>query len=157
MLAMPKRLAHKHRRRPPFFRPVPLRARVDGWSPARQCEFLAQLYITGSVTAAARAVGMTAKSAYRLRNRDGAESFAKAWDCVLTPPGIKRSTAPREDCRKVTTEALRQRFEAGLVQPLIYRQRLVAIHQKPDNSALRRLLCRAVLPRGAGQPDRSEP
>ncbi|MGX7952059.1 hypothetical protein ACWPM1_05770 [Tsuneonella sp. HG249] len=53
---MAKRPAHLVRRRPGFFHPVRTRARRDGWSVARQCGFLAELYFTGSVTAAARPV-----------------------------------------------------------------------------------------------------
>lgn len=146
MLAMPKRLAHKRRRRPPFFRPVPLRARCDGWSEARQCGFLVQLYVTGTVTAAARGVGMTRASAYRLRAREGAESFAAAWDRVLLPPGSGRCAAPGEDFRKVTNATLAWRLETGLVQPVVYRGRMVGMRRKPDNSALFRLLRR----QGAG-------
>jgi hypothetical protein len=62
------------------FTPVPGRARRDGWSPARQRGFLVRLALCGSVNAAAQAVGMTRRSAYRLLEREGAESFAAAWD-----------------------------------------------------------------------------
>ena len=142
ILAMPKRLAHRTRRRPPFFHPVPLRARADGWSAERQCGFLAQLYLTGSVTAAARSVGMTRASAYRLRARADAESFAHAWDHVLTPPGPGRRGGPRQDLRKVTHEALIRRLATGLVRPVVHRGWMTAIRQKPDDSALFRLLYR---------------
>jgi hypothetical protein len=37
----------------------------------------------GSVGAACRAVGRGRVSAYRLREREGAESFADAWDAAL--------------------------------------------------------------------------
>lgn len=141
-LQMPKPPAHRLRRRPPFFHPVPLRARADGWSVARQCGFLAQLYITGSVAAAARSVGMTRASAYRLRAREGAESFAHAWDRVLSPPGSGRSARPKVDWRKVTQSDLLRCLETGLVQPVVYRGRMVAIRRKADNSALLRLLRR---------------
>ena len=148
---MPKRLArkrraHECRRRPPFFRPVPLRARADGWSEARQCGFLAALYVTGSVAAAARSVGMSRESAFRLRARKGAESFARAWDRVLMPPGSGHLPAPKEDFRKVTLFELNRRLESDLVQPVIYRGRMCAIRRKPDDSALFRLLRRT----GAG-------
>lgn len=146
---MPERLArklrpHQCRKRPPFFRPVPLRARADGWSEARQCGFLVQLYVTGSVAAAARAVGMSRASAYRLRERSGAESFAAAWDRVLAPPGSGHLPAPKEDFRKVTLRELNRRLETDLVQPAIYRGRMVAIRRKPDDSALFRLLRRTA-------------
>lgn len=139
---MRKSPAHRARRRPPFFHPVPLRARHDGWSEARQCAFLAQLYVTGSVAAAAKAVGMTRASAYRLRARDGAHGFAAAWDRVLTPPGSGHCQAPREDLRKVTLKALVRRLETGLIQPVIYRRHMIAIRRKADNCALLRLLRR---------------
>lgn len=115
--------------------------------------FLAQLYVTGSVTAAARAVGLTRASAYRLRARTDAESFAHAWDTVLTPPGTGRCEPPKPDFRKVTNSALIRRAETGLVQPLLYRGRMTAIRRKADNSALFRLLRRLD---AATEPSRSE-
>ena len=67
----------------PHFTPVPLaRSRHDGWTPARQRIFLAALATTGVVAKAARAAGMGVTSAYNLRRRVGAESFAAAWDQV---------------------------------------------------------------------------
>lgn len=67
----------------PDFTPVPGRIRHDGWTPAKQADFLRLLATLGSVGAAARAVGMTPQSANRLRRRPGAESFAAAWDRAL--------------------------------------------------------------------------
>lgn len=142
--------AHRCRRRPPFFHPVPLRARHDGWSEERQCGFLAQLYLTGSVAMAARKVGMTRASAYRLRARDDAQGFAAAWDYALVPPGSGRVAAPGPDWRKVTQSELLRRIETGLVRPVIYRGRVLGLAHKPDNSALLRLLrrCDARSPDG---------
>lgn len=60
------------------FDPVPLRYRVDGWTPARQRAFIEQLAETLSVEAAAALVGMSAQSARELRRRAGAEGFAAA-------------------------------------------------------------------------------
>ncbi|HEY0312965.1 MAG TPA: hypothetical protein VGC56_10780 [Allosphingosinicella sp.] len=67
----------------PAFTPVPVRARVDGWTPARQRAFVEHLAETLSVDAAAALVGMTAQSARALRRRAGAEGFAAAWDAAL--------------------------------------------------------------------------
>ena len=131
----------RRRRRPPFFHPVPLRSRRDGWTPARQCSFLGHLYLTGSVSAAARAVGMSRMSAYRLRRRADAASFAHAWDVVLTPPGGGR-IASQVDWRKVTDEELSRRVDVGLIAPLIRRRRIMGLRRKADNSALLRLLRR---------------
>ncbi|HCF24104.1 MULTISPECIES: hypothetical protein [unclassified Novosphingobium] len=69
----------------PAFIPVPLsRVRHDGWTVPRQCNFLRALSVTGSVSSAARMVGMSRKAAYALRGRSGAESFAAAWDRALS-------------------------------------------------------------------------
>ncbi len=137
--AMAKPLAHRLRRRPGWFRPVPLRPRRDGWSVARQCAFLVQLYLTGSVAVAARHVGMSRASAYRLRARAGAHSFANACDRVLTPPGSGSVMGAREDFRKVTDPELLARVKRGLVRPMVYRGAMVGIARKPDIPALLRL------------------
>ena len=62
------------------FAPVPVKPRRDGWTPARQLAFILRLALLGSVAAAAKAVGMSRESAYRLRERPGAGGFAAAWD-----------------------------------------------------------------------------
>jgi len=84
----------------PAFYPVPTRTRRDGWTVERQADFLGLLFETGSVIGACEAVGMSRKSAYRLRALPGAESFAAAWDAAL---GIvpRKVTAVREylECR----------------------------------------------------------
>lgn len=65
------------------FTPVPVRPRRDGWTAARQQGFILRLALAGCVARAAQAVGKTRMSAYRLRGRPGAESFAAAWDTAL--------------------------------------------------------------------------
>lgn len=60
----------------------------------------------------------------------------------MTPPGFGRRAGPKEDFRKVTLEVLNRRLERGLVQPVIYRGRMMAIRRKPDDAALLRLLRR---------------
>src|SRR5688572_23440308 len=58
--------------------------RRDGWTPERQRDFILALARIGLVTAAAREVGMSRKSAYALLERAGPESgFAKAWDAAI--------------------------------------------------------------------------
>lgn len=57
--------------------------RHDGWTPTRQRKFIYHLSRIGIVSAAAKAVGMSRTSAYKLRERPGAESFAAAWDMAL--------------------------------------------------------------------------
>lgn len=137
------------RSRPPFFTPVKLRARKDGWSPQLQCAFLAELYLRGSVAGAAKAVGKSRESAYRLRAKRDAQSFAAAWDHVLGAPGSPPARRTGiADWRKVTLRDLYYRVEIGLWQPVIYRGTMRFIAQKPDNSALLRLLRRLDAQRG---------
>jgi hypothetical protein len=67
----------------PAFTPVPVRARRDGWTEERQRLFIRALAQSPCIEAAARAAGMSRESAYRLRRREGAGSFAAAWDSIL--------------------------------------------------------------------------
>ncbi|HST36960.1 MAG TPA: hypothetical protein VLK25_10080 [Allosphingosinicella sp.] len=63
------------------FDPIPsVSNRHDGWTPERQRGFIYTLSRIGMVSAAARTVGMSRKSAYALLKRAGAESgFARVW------------------------------------------------------------------------------
>ena len=144
--ARPYRPLTRRRSRPPAFTPVRLRTRRDGWSPARQAAFLAQLFIRGSVAAAARAVGRSRASAYALRRKRGGESFASAWDRILAGPAApgkaRKRTRRVSDWRKLTLRDLEWRCAIGLVRPVIYRGAHTANARKPDNCALLRLLRR---------------
>ena len=84
---------------------------------------------TGSVLGACEAVGMSRNSAYKLRARPDAESFAAAWDAALGAP-----------IRKVTVTDLDFLAYHGLVQPLLFRGKYRGPIRKPDNSALLRLM-----------------
>ena len=132
-------------RRPriPAFVPVPTRARRDGWTLARQAQFIGALAETGSVAAAAARVGMSRESAWRLRSREGAESFAAAWDVARVfgeadPP-------PLPPKRKITPGERRWRAFGVLVRVVMRRGRHAWTEQKPDNCAILRWL--AVLDR----------
>lgn len=65
------------------YTPITLRARHDGWTAERQRAFLRVLADTGCISEAARATGITPRSAYRLRNHPEGEVFAMAWDRAL--------------------------------------------------------------------------
>lgn len=63
------------------FTPVEQRAkRWSGITAQKQRIFIAQLAATGAVSMAAKAIGHSTAALYHLRKRDGAESFAAAWD-----------------------------------------------------------------------------
>lgn len=143
---LPQRVRYAQRNAPPPFIPVPTRRRQGGWDEGVQCAFLAQLYLCGSVSVAAKRVGRSRESAHRLRRKPWAESFAAAWDHVLAGPTEASEQPPRRsntsDWRKVTISELKYRFETGFWRPVIYRGRMTAIAQKPDNFALLRLVRR---------------
>ena len=84
------------------FKPVPRRRRLDGWTAERQETFLKTLAETGSVTAAARSVGMDRRSAYVLRRGRDAEAFAMAWEAALD--------CAVQNLREDTMSCSRQRF-----------------------------------------------
>ena len=120
---------------PPFpdfpyrFTPVPRRSdRADGWSSDRQHAFVWALARMPSVSAAARSVGMSARSAYRLRQADGAEHFARAWD----------------DAMHVGMEAISDtvidRAVNGQEFPILYRGQVVGKVHRYDNRLAMRLL-----------------
>ena len=122
--------ASSPRIRVPAFTPVPLRYRRDGWTPGRQSEFLGRLAETGYVAAAARHVGKSRESAYRLRDKPGAESFAAAWDSILA----QRPSAP-----KSTHELLWHRAFYGTLKPVMRGGRHVATRHSPDDDAVIKL------------------
>jgi hypothetical protein len=129
----PRPIVRPYRRLPrvPPFYPVPLRAMRNGWTHGRQADFLGHLAETGSVSAACACVGMSRNSAYKLRKKPGAESFAAAWDAALGAP-----------VREVTIDDLPFLAYRGLIRPRFRGGKYVGSLQKPDNSALLRLFAR---------------
>ena len=123
--------APRTRRRLPAFHPLPC-ARHDGWTAARQADFIGMLAETRSVAKAARAVGMGRESAYRLRRRAGAAGFAAAWDTAL---GIAH-TAVDLASMKATGLGAYERLERGLIEVRMYRGRYRGSACKPDINAL---------------------
>lgn len=58
-------------------------ARHNEWTLARQAEFLRHLSATHSVATAARNVGMSRQSAYRLRSKLAGQAFDLAWEVAF--------------------------------------------------------------------------
>jgi len=115
--------------RVPAFYPVPLRSGARGWTPERQAHFLGYLAETGSVSSACARVGMSRKGAYQLRGKPGADSFRAAWDAALGAP-----------VRRVTIDDLQFLAFRGLIRPRFRGGKYIGSRQKPDTSALLRLL-----------------
>lgn len=64
---------------PPAFAHARVRERSDGWTADRQRRFIAALAETGCVSEACAEVGLTPRSAYRLREHAAAGGFRDAW------------------------------------------------------------------------------
>jgi hypothetical protein len=91
------------------FDPVPVRPRHDGWTAERQIAFIEKLADCGSVSAAAKHVGMSRESARRLRNRCHGRAFRDAWDAAL-------------DCDYgEVEEAAMERSKKGVARPIFYK------------------------------------
>lgn len=131
--------------RVPAFHPVPVAGRHDGWSIARQADFIGHLAETRSVLAAARAVSMSRESAYRLRRRPGAAGFAAAWDAALG----HAAEQVQGSGGKVTDLPAVYRFEVGLIQVIMFAGRYRGYARKADYYGLLPQLARIYRSRGA--------
>jgi hypothetical protein len=133
-LRLPPGLASRLAHIPPGaldFEPVPVKARRDGWTATAQTMFVIALAAGLGTSGAARAVGKSRQTAYRLRERPDAGSFAAAWDRALefarrrpAPPG---STAW-------------QRGVEGILVPLRHRGRIIGWRRKYCSRTLGALL-----------------
>lgn len=114
------------------FAPVPLRAQHNGWSPELQVRFILALARGAGPDEAARGLGRTRQSVYRLRKKPGAESFAAAWD---------RAQAL---ARRVSQAAHGPVAGIGGVETLLvprhYRGRLIGFVQREDVAGAMRVL-----------------
>ncbi|MEA1073033.1 hypothetical protein [Sphingomonas sp. LY160] len=105
------------------FAPVPqLRKRPVGWDEARQRAFIALLARTPSVGHAARAVGLSARSAYKLLDKPGADEFARAWDQALDH-GMTR----------LRTGSMARAMVGGDFVPVYRKGRLLRIEHRPND------------------------
>jgi len=111
------------------FAPVPLRrVRSGGWTAERQREFIKALAETGCVSEACAEVGITARSAYRLRQRPEADAFRRAWDHAQSLATVRLTALAWERAIHGTSERLYKDGE------------LVAERRKPSDRLLMWLL-----------------
>ena len=105
------------------FAPVPQqRRRRVGWDEQRQQVFVALLARVPSVGRAAKAVGMTARSAYKLLDKPGADEFARAWDQALSH-GMDR----------LRGGSFERAMTGGDFVPVYRRGKLVRIEHRPND------------------------
>jgi hypothetical protein len=126
------------------FAPVPVGPRADGWTAEKQRAFIEALADSGSVPAAARAVGMGVEGAYRLRRRADAADFAAAWDAAY---GMMT--------RRLADAAFARAIH-GVRNPVFFQGELVGERIQYDERLTRFLLERHD-PRGHGYLHDSDP
>jgi hypothetical protein len=115
-------LARRRHRHALAFTPVRTAAkRGDGWTPRKQRAFIHALATSGVVANAARSVGMGCTSAYALRRRAGAQSFAAAWDRA------------RQVARDAAMEQVLQRALQPQIVPRFYRGEYVGMFRMFDD------------------------
>jgi hypothetical protein len=123
---------------------TPFRHRHDGWTPARQVDFLAALRETGCVRSACSHVGLTSTSAYRLKKR--IPVFSDAWDLALEyrAPALER--------------AAYERAVTGWLEPIVYKGEIVGQRRRYSDAMLRLLLQRetARVPVADAKPGRGQ-
>ncbi|HEX8640809.1 MAG TPA: hypothetical protein VF704_06600 [Allosphingosinicella sp.] len=114
------------------FAPVPVRAQHNGWTPALQLRFILALARGAGPDEAARSLGMTRQSAYRLRKKPGAQSFAAAWDRAqhFARTAAAAARLPASGCGAIET----------ILVPRHYRGRLVGFVQREDTAGAMRTL-----------------
>lgn len=121
------------------FTPVPSASnRRDGWTPRRQRDFITALALAGTVQRAAQAVGMSRQSAYALRERPDAESFATAWDMAL-----------QLSYDRVFGQAM-DRAMNGITVPRYYRGRQIGAIRRPDMRLAMAILAKRHAPPPTG-------
>jgi hypothetical protein len=109
-------------------RPVPYVRRGDRWNKPKMAEFLRQLAATHSVTAAARAVGMSRRSAYKLRTRLKGQPFDIAWEAAF-----------RHGCDELAHTALELALEGEVVRHY-YQGELKGTYRKRNPQLIVQLL-----------------
>ncbi len=125
------------------YEPVTLsRMRPGGWTAERQRKFLVTLAETGSVSEASIMSGVSARSAYRLRQRLHATAFADAWDHALKLASLRLVTLAFE---RATTGTVREIWREG---------RLVGTTRAPSEKLLMFLIRHLMpAPRAAQSPE----
>jgi 3-hydroxyacyl-CoA dehydrogenase len=113
----------------PEFEPVPLRYRMDGWTPAKQREFVEALRDTGVIRQALAQVGLSEQGLGRLRRRPEARAFDLA--CVA---------AQRLGVRGRLVSTAYERAIEGTVKGRYYHGELIGEERVYDNRLLMLLI-----------------
>lgn len=122
------------------FTPVPLRPRSDGRTPELQLRFIQALSRGLTPGEAAHSVGKNRQNAYALRKRPGAESFAAAWDSVVTHVRRVRTEGRAPAPRTAAQPRPSFRRPQGAEAEAIAERGAEAMKRAPTEAAARRAL-----------------
>jgi hypothetical protein len=140
---------------PADYRWVPVRRipRSDGWTDEKQRRFIETLADTGLVNVAAKAVGMSRESAYRLRRSAHGAAFARAWDAARHHAGGLIEDIAFERAIEGTEQEVLDREGNVIATRLVHDNRLLKYllsHLKPERYGNDRS-------RGTGSEETAEP
>ncbi len=129
--------------------PVRRRPRLDGWTEEKQRRFIEMLADTGLVGTAAKAVGMSRETAYRLRRSAHGAAFARAWDAARHHAGGLIEDIAFERAIEGVEQDVYDGNGEVVAARLVYDNRLLKYllsHLKPDRYGARAGEARAPAP-----------
>lgn len=118
--------------------PVRRKPRVDGWTEEKQRRFIEVLADTGLVSDAAKAVGMTRESAYKLRRAPHGAAFARAWDAARLHAGSFLEDVAFERAVEGVEHNVFNEYGEVICTKRVYNDRLLTFllrHLKPERYA----------------------
>lgn len=118
--------------------PVRRRPRLDGWTEEKQRRFIEVLADTGQVSLAAKEVGMSRESAYRLRRSAHAAAFARAWDAARHHAGCFLEDVVFERAIEGVEHNVYNEYGEAICTRRVYNDRLLTFllrHLKPERYA----------------------
>jgi hypothetical protein len=125
--------------------PVKRRPRLDGWTEEKQRRFIEVLADTGLVSAAAKAVGLSRESAYKLRRAAHGEAFARAWDAARHHAGSFLEDMAFERAIEGVEQPVFNEYGEVICAKRVYNDRLLTFlltHLKPERYGRRGALGR---------------
>ena len=118
--------------------PVRRRPRYDGWTAEKQRLFIETLADTGVISRAAKTVGMSPKSAYRLRRSAHGAAFARAWDSAREYAGCALEDIAFERAIEGVEHDVYDQYGEVICTKRVYNDRLLTFllrHIKPERYA----------------------
>jgi hypothetical protein len=139
-IAQPDSLAPPETYDPADYRWVPVRRRprLDGWTEEKMRRFIETLADTGQVSLAAKAVGLSRESAYKLKRQPHAAAFARAWDAARHHAGSFLEDVAFERAIEGVEHNVFNEYGEVVCTKRVYNDRLLMFllrHLKPERYA----------------------